>query len=84
MSTMIPRECLVKGCQERALTPTGLRLHFVKRQVRDNMIIAEEGNLPHLWCLFCDMLVMWVDLNGSQTNTTQCVKGEENKRFRLE
>ena len=41
------RDCPVEGCPGRAGTRTEMRVHFWRRNVRDVVIILEEGNLPH-------------------------------------
>ena len=57
-------------------------VHFFHRNIRDTMIILEEGNLPHpSWTCF-NMLVPWKALSGRHT-TEQCTKGAEQKRCRL-
>ena len=54
------------------------------RHVRDTFIVLEEGNLSHLWCPCCNMLVPWCVLNGRHLSTAQCARGTERKRRRLE
>ena len=44
-----PREFLVKGCQGRAATQTGLHMHFVHHHVWNTVVIMKYGNLPHPW-----------------------------------
>ena len=61
-----------------------MRFHFLHRHVLDTVVILEEGNLPHLGCPRCDMLVPWRTLNGSHPDTAQCARGSERKRQRLE
>ena len=53
----IPRNCPVKGCRGKAVTWTSIQVHFLQQHVRDNVVILEEGNLPHHRCPRCDMLV---------------------------
>ena len=60
-----------------------MHVHFWKRQVRDTIIILEEGNLPHPRCENCDMFVPWRDLNGRHKSTMMCKSGVERKRRRL-
>ena len=52
-----PQSCLVEGCLVRAATRTAMRVHFLHQYVWDTVVILEEGNRPHPWCLQCDMLV---------------------------
>ena len=42
-----------------------MRAHFWHRNIRDTVVILEEGNLSHPRCPICDMLVTWRDLNGT-------------------
>ena len=44
-----PRPCPVKGCSGRASTRTEMRVQFWHRNVRDIVVILEEGNIPHPW-----------------------------------
>ena len=60
-----------------------MRVHFWHRHVRDTMVILEEGNLPHLWCPLCDIMVPRKALNGTHRRTSQCTWGAEQKRQRL-
>ena len=62
----------------------GLQVHFLHRNVRDTVIILEQGNLHHPQCTRCDMLVTWADLNGRHPNTAQWAKGADQKRCRME
>ena len=78
------RNCPVEGYQGRAAMRTAIQLHFLHRHFRDNVIIPEEGNLPHPKCPRCDMLVPWKDLNRKHITTAQCAKGAEQKIWRLE
>ena len=78
-----PRTCPVEGCNGRALMRTEMRVHFWHRNVRDTVVILEEGNLPHPRCPLCNMLVPWRDLNGTYQRTAQCKLGAERKRRRL-
>ena len=48
------------------------------------MIILEEGNIPHLRCPRCDVLVPWKALNGQHATTALCSKGVEQKICCLE
>ena len=74
-----PRPFPIEGCSGWGATWTATRTHFWHRYVRDNMVILEEGNLPHLRWTLCNMLVPWRYLNGSHTGTAQCKKGVERK-----
>ena len=58
-------------------------VHFFHQHVQDNVVILEEGNLPHPWCPRFDMLVTWHDLNRRHLSIAQCVMGAESKRRRL-
>ena len=78
-----PQSFLVEGCLGRAATSTVMRVHFLHRYVLDTVVILEEGNLPHLQCAQCDMLVPRRALNGRHPATSQCVRGAEQKRQRL-
>ena len=60
-----------------------LQVHFLKRHIRDNIVLLEEGNLPHPRCPHCDILVPWEGLNSRHPNTTQCTKREDLKWHRL-
>ena len=79
-----PRNCPVVRCCWRAATWTPMRFHFFHRYVRDNVIILEEGNLPHPRFPRCDMLVPWWALNGRHLATNQCTKGRERNLGRME
>ena len=57
-----------------------MRVHFLHRNVRENLIILEEGNLPYPQCPLCDMLVPRKALNRRHVTTTQCAKGEDRNR----
>ena len=54
-----------------------MQVHLYHRNVRDTVIILEEGNLPHPWCHRCNMLVSWRALKKRHLATTQCAMGEE-------
>ena len=58
-----------------------MRVHFWHRNVRDTVVILEEGNLPHPLFPLCDMLVE--ALNGTHICTAQCNLGAERKRWQL-
>ena len=62
---------------------TDLQVHFLHRNVRDTVVILEEGNLFHPRCPRCDMLVPWHALNRRHFSTAQCDMGAERKRRRL-
>ena len=78
-----PWRCPVEGCPGRAGTRTAMCMHFFNWNVRDIVIILEEGNLPHPRCPRCDMLVAWRALNGRHHANTQWAKGAERKRRRM-
>ena len=61
----------------------GLRVPFLHRHMQDTVVIVEEGNTPHPYCLRCDMLVQRAALNGLHINTTLCTKGAKRKPCRL-
>ena len=54
---------------------TGLRVHFLHRNMWDIVIIEEEVNPPHPRCPRCNILLLWEVLNGCHPNTTSCKKG---------
>ena len=58
-------------------------VQFWRRHVWDTVIILKEGNLPHLRCENCDMLVPWRALNARHKDTEMCKSGVEQKRRRL-
>ena len=60
-----------------------MRVNFWRRNVRDIVIILEEGNLPHPRCSRCDMLVPWRSLDGKHKSTAVCRSGAERKRRRM-
>ena len=69
------RNCPVEGCPGRAVMWTAMRVNFIHRNVQDNVVILEEGNLPHPRCPQCDMLVPWRALNMRHLATAQCARG---------
>ena len=77
------RKFTVKGFRGRAATQKVTNVHFLRRHVRDTVIILEEGNLPHTHCPCCNILVPWKALNRRHITTAQCAKGAEQKRRRL-
>ena len=66
-----PKNCPIKGCQGRAAMRTVIRVQFLHRHDRDNVVILEEGNLPHPRYQWCNMLVPWQALNGRHITTAQ-------------
>ena len=58
-------------------------MHFCNRHVRDVVIILEEGNIPHLRCSRCDMLVLWRALKGRHHTIAVCKKVAKRKRRRV-
>ena len=58
---------------------SGLRVHFLHQNVRDIVVILEEGNPPHPQFPRCDIMVPWSALNGHHPNISQCAKGAERK-----
>ena len=81
---MAQRNCPVKGFQVRGVTWTVMRVHFLHINVRYTVVILEEDSLPHPGFPRCNMIFPWTDLNGQHVTTTQCAKGSEQKRWRLE
>ena len=75
-----PRNCPVEGFPGRVATRTAMQVHFLHRHVLDTVVILEEGNLPHLRCARCNMLVPWWALNVRHPATSQCSRGAERKR----
>ena len=61
-----------------------MRVNFLYWHVLDTVVILEEGNLPQPRCTRYDMLVPRWALNGRYPNTSQCSRGGERKRRRLE
>ena len=41
-----PRECPFEECRRRVATKTSMRVNFLCRHIRENMIILEEGTPP--------------------------------------
>ena len=74
----------MEGCSGALATKTMMRVHFVHQHVQDTVVMLEEGNLPHPRCPRCDLKVPRKALNGRHLGTTQCKKGAERKRRRLE
>ena len=60
-----------------------MQVNFLHRHVQDNVVILEEGNLPHPWCPQFDMMVPWNAMRGSHLATAQCARGAERKIRRL-
>ena len=59
----------VLGCWGGEKNRTNIRIHFLHLQMQNTLVIMEEGNLPHHWCLYCDMFTPWAALNRRhQTN----------------
>ena len=50
-------------------------MNLLHWQVRDTVIILEEGNLTHPRFPHYDILVQWDSLNVLHTTTAQCAKG---------
>ena len=44
------RICPVEGCLGQAATRTDMRVHFLHHNVKDTVVVLEEGNLPHPRC----------------------------------
>ena len=51
------RPCPVEGCSGQVATRTAIRVHFWHWHVQDTVVILYEGNIPHLRCSLCDILV---------------------------
>ena len=77
------RGCTVDGCLGKPGTWTAIRMHFCCRNVRDIVIVLEEGNLPHPRCSRCYILVPWRTLNGKHHGTAMGRSGLEQKKRRL-
>ena len=77
------RPCPSDRCSVRSTTRTAMPMHFWHQNVRDTMVILEEGNLPHPGCSLRDMLVTWRSLNGWHQRTAKCKKGVERKLWHL-
>ena len=78
-----PRPFPVEGCSGRASTRTAMRVHFWYQNVRDSVVILEEGNFPHPWCPRCDLMVPRKDINGTHRRTPQCTWEADCNRRRL-
>ena len=74
--------CPVEWCPGRARTRTAMCVYFWRRNVRDIIIILEEGNLPHPRCTNCDMFIPWRYLNGRHKSTEMCRSGVDRKQRR--
>ena len=72
-----PRPCQVEGCSGQEATRTAMWVQFCHRNVRDTVVILEEGNPSHPWCPLCNMMVPWWYLNGLNHHTDQWKKGAE-------
>ena len=77
------RNCPVKGCPVRAATSKAMQINFFPWNIRDTILILEEGNPPHTRCTQCDILLPWSTLNWRHLSTAQCTRGEERKIIRL-
>ena len=73
----------VEGYCGRVATNTAIIVYFLHRQVRDILVILDEGNLSHPRLPRCDIMVPWVALNGQHTNTTKCAREAEQKWHRM-
>ena len=60
-----------------------MRAHFLHHNVRDTVIIREEGNFLHPQCPRCNILVPWKAINGRNVTSAQFAKGAERKIWRL-
>ena len=60
-----------------------MQVHLSHRYVWDIVVILEDGNLLHLRCPHCDMMVPWCALNRRHFSTAQCDRGAEQKQMRL-
>ena len=68
------RNCPVEGFPGQVLTRMAMRVNFFYCDVKDTIIILEEGNLPHPQCSRWDMLVPWRAMNRRHIATSQCTK----------
>ena len=73
----------MEGCPVRSGTRTAMRVHLWRRNLRDVVIILEEGNLPQSRFPRCDMLVPGRSLNVRHKSTAMCRSGAEKKRRQL-
>ena len=78
-----PWSCPLEGCPVRVAMRTAMQVHFLHQHVLNNVVILEEGNLPHPLCDRCNILVPRLALNDRHPNISQCARGEEWKRRRL-
>ena len=78
-----PWSCPLEGCPVRVAMRTAMQVHFLHQHVLNNVVILEEGNLPHPWCARCNILVPRRALNNRHPVTAQCARGAERKRRRL-
>ena len=60
-----------------------MKVQLWHRNVRDTVVILEEGSLPHPLCPMCDIMEPWISLNVFQKSTAHYKKGTERKRQRL-
>ena len=42
-----PRSCPVEGCSGQAATRMAMQVHFWHHNVRDTVVILDEGNITH-------------------------------------
>ena len=63
----------------RASNRTSLGDHCFHRNMREKIVVLEEGNLPLPKCSCCDMFVTWEDLNGRHQAMSMCAKEVEQK-----
>ena len=60
-----------------------MRVHFWNRNIRDTVVILEEGNLSHPRCPLCGMLVSLRALNWTHRRIAECKLAAERKQWRL-
>ena len=60
-----------------------IQMHFFIRNVWYIVIILTKGNLPHLRCSRCDIMVSWRALNGRHHATAHYGKVVERKRRQM-
>ena len=74
----------VNICSVRTSKQTVMRVHFCHWNVRNTVVILEEGNLHHPQCPLCEILVPWSALNGMHQCIAQLKQVEEQKRQKSE
>ena len=73
--------CPDKGCKGQVTNCTNLQIHFVHRNVRETIVITEEGTPPQPRCTVCGMLVPWEVINRLHPTTDIYEREEDQKRW---